>query len=88
MLTKTGERSLYWDKKVDLRLVKNVKLTGRATVQGMVDVFNVFNVFNTANYNPTTYGAVFGTATYLRPGFSSNLFYQPRMAQVGVRVTY
>src|SRR5204863_1713530 len=62
VLTKNGERSLYWDKKVDLRLVKNFRITGRATVQGMLDVFNIFN---TANYNPTTYGAVFGTSTYL-----------------------
>jgi hypothetical protein len=85
VLPKNGERALYWDKKVDLRLVKNIKVAGRTTAQGMVDVFNVFN---TANYNPTSYGAVFGTATYLRPGFSSNLFYQPRMAQVGVRVTF
>jgi hypothetical protein len=85
VLTKNGERSLYWDRKVDLRLVKNFRITGRATVQGMLDVFNIFN---TANYNPTSYGAVFGTSTYLKPGFSSTLFYQPRMAQVGVRVIY
>jgi hypothetical protein len=70
---------------VDLRLVKNFRITGRATVQGMLDVFNIFN---TANYNPTSYGAVFGTSTYLKPGFSSTLFYQPQMAQVGVRVIY
>ncbi len=85
VLTKNGERALYWDRKVDLRLVKNIKMAGRATVQGMLDVFNVFN---TANYNPSSYGAVFGTATYLKPGFSSSLFYQPRMAQIGVRITY
>jgi hypothetical protein len=85
VLTKNGERALYWDKKVDLRLVKNVKVGGHATIQGMLDLFNVFN---TVNYNPTAYGAVFGTTTYLKPGFSSNLFYQPRMAQVGIRVIY
>ena len=85
VLTKNGERSLYWDRKVDLRLVKNFRIAGRATVQGMLDVFDIFN---TANYNPTSYGAVFGTSTYLKPGFSSTLFYQPRMAQVGVRVIY
>ena len=85
MLAKNGERSLYWDKKVDIRLVKAVKVAGRASVQGILDVFNIFN---TANYNPSSYGSVYGTATYLKPGFSSTLFYQPRMAQVGVRVTY
>jgi len=62
-----------------------VNVAGRANVQGIVDVFNIFN---TANYDPARYGAVYGTTTYLKPGFSSALFYQPRMAQVGVRVTY
>lgn len=85
VLPKNGARSLYWDRKVDVRLTKNVRMAGRATVQGMLDVFNIFN---TANYNPSSYSSVFGTATYLRPGFSSSLFYQPRMAQVGIRVTY
>ena len=85
VLPKNGERSLYWDKKIDIRLVKTVKVAGRANVQGMVDVFNVFN---TANYEPARYGSVYGTTTYLKPGFSSASFYQPRMAQVGVRVTY
>jgi hypothetical protein len=85
VLPKDGERALYWDKKLDLRIVKNVKVRGRATVQGMLDIFNVFN---TPNYNPSSYSANFGTRTYLQPGFSSNLFYQPRMAQVGVRIIY
>ncbi len=85
VLPKNGARSLYWDKKVDLRLVKNVKAFKRANLQGMLDVFNVFN---TANYDPTTYGTQFGTKTYLLPAFSSNLFYQPRMLQIGARVTY
>jgi hypothetical protein len=85
VLTKNGERSLYWDKKVDLRFTKNIKLGGRANVQGILDVFNIFN---TANYNPTAYGATFGTAAYLKPAFSSSLFYQPRMAQLGARVTF
>ena len=85
VLPKNGERALYWDRKVDLRLQKNIRMWGRANLQGMLDVFNVFN---TANYDPTTYGAQFGTKTYLQPAFSSNLFYQPRMLQLGVRLTY
>jgi hypothetical protein len=85
VLPKNGERAHYWDRKVDLRLVKNLRVLGRSRVQGMLDIFNVFN---TANYDPSTYGAQYGTKTYLQPGFSSNLFYQPRMLQVGVRVTY
>lgn len=85
VLAKNGERALYWDKKVDLRVVKNIKFAGRANLQGMLDVFNLFN---TANYDPGAYGSQFGTKTYLQPAFSSNLFYQPRMLQVGVRMTY
>lgn len=85
VLPKNGARALYWDKKIDLRFTKNIKIAGRSNVQAVVDVFDVFN---TANYNPTAYGATFGTAAYLLPAFSSNLFYQPRMAQVGARVTF
>ena len=58
---------------------------GRLNVQAMLDLFNVFN---TANYDPSAYGSQFGTRTYLQPAFSSNLFYQPRMLQLGFRVTY
>ena len=85
VLPKNGARALYWDKKLDLRVVKTVQIRSRANLQGMVDVFNVFN---TANYDPSQYGSQFGTRTYLQPAFSSNLFYQPRMLQVGIRVTY
>jgi hypothetical protein len=49
-------------------------------------MLDIFNVFNTANYG--SYGTTSGTSTYLQPAFSSNLFYQPRMLQVGVRMTY
>jgi hypothetical protein len=85
VLPKNGDRALYCDKNVDLRLVKSLRVLGRPNVQGMLDIFNVFK---TANYDPSTYGAQYGTKTYLQPGFSSNLFYQPRMLQVGVHVTY
>jgi hypothetical protein len=83
VLPKNGQRETYWVKKVDLRIVKNVRIVGRTNIQGMLDIFNVFN---TANYG--SYGTTSGTSTYLQPAFSSNLFYQPRMLQVGVRMTY
>ena len=84
VLPKNGAAA-QWTKKVDLRLVKNLPVFGRARVQGMLDIFNVFN---TPNYDPTTYGAQFGTRTYLQPAYSSNLFYQPRMLQIGARLTF
>ncbi|HWW87292.1 MAG TPA: carboxypeptidase regulatory-like domain-containing protein [Vicinamibacterales bacterium] len=74
-----------WSKKVDVRVVKNIRLVHGARLQGMLDIFNVFN---TANYDPTTYGTQFGTKTYLQPAYSSNLFFQPRMLQIGARLTY
>lgn len=49
-------------------------------------MLDILDVFNTGNYGPSTYGALFGTTTY-QPRFSSNLFYQPRMLDVGVRLT-
>jgi hypothetical protein len=82
VLPKNGERAPNWDKKLDLRLVKSVRIH-RFNFQGMVDVFNALN---TANYG--AYGTVFGTAQYLLPAFSSNTFYQPRMLQVGFRVLF
>jgi hypothetical protein len=47
---------------------------------------DVFNVFNTENWG--SYGTTFGTSTYLVPGSSTNLFYQPRLFQFGARMTF
>jgi hypothetical protein len=82
VLRKNGERTLKNDYKLDLRLVKALRL-GRAAVQGAVDIFNILN---TENWG--TYGMTFGTSSYLVPGSSTQLFYQPRQVQFGVRVTY
>ena len=82
VLPKNGERGLSWDNKLDIRLVKNVRV-GRVNAQAMADVFNVLGITNYGSY-----GLTFGTAQYLKPAFTSNNFYQPRMMQVGFRVTY
>jgi hypothetical protein len=82
VLPKNGERTLKNDYKLDLRLVKSLHV-GRASIQGAVDIFNVLN---TENWG--TYGTTFGATTYLQPSSSTNLFYQPRQVQFGVRVTY
>lgn len=82
VLPKNGERMLKSDYKLDLRLVKSLRL-GRASVQGAVDVFNLLNTENWGSY-----GTTFGSSTYLVAGSSTNLFYQPRQVQFGVRVTY
>ena len=82
VLPKNGERGLSWDNKLDIRLVKNVRV-GRVNAQAMADVFNVLGITNYGSY-----GLTFGTAQYLKPAFTSTNFYQPRMMQVGFRVTY
>jgi hypothetical protein len=73
-----------WDRKLDVRLAKSVKVQ-HLTLQGMVDVFNALNLRNAiASGYTTNYFA----RTYLRPSSSTNLFYQPRQIQFGFRVSY
>jgi hypothetical protein len=82
VLPKNGERVLKNDYKLDVRLVKAFDFR-RVQVQGIVDVFNALNTENWGSY-----GTTFGTSTYLVPGSSTNLFYQPRQVQFGVRATF
>jgi outer membrane receptor protein involved in Fe transport len=70
------------DYKLDLRLSKTVRL-GRVQMQGVLDVFNVMNTRNFTNYVANAFAA-----TYLQPGTSTNLFYQPRQVQAGFRISY
>ena len=79
---KNGERMLKSDYKLDLRLTKAFRFR-QAQLQGMIDVFNVLNTVNWGSY-----GTTFGTSTYLVAGSSTNLFYQPRQFQFGVRMTF
>ena len=78
--------------KVDLRVGKLVRTKGGVRLEGL---FEVFNVFNRANTN--VYGTVFGTANYLKalspsvpesPGGAGDTFFQPRMLQLGFRVSF
>jgi hypothetical protein len=82
VLPKNGERMLKSDFKLDLRLVKAFTF-GRVQVMGIVDGFNILNTENWGSY-----GTTFGSGTYLVPGSSTNLFYQPRQIQFGVRSTF
>jgi hypothetical protein len=82
ILPKNGARATSWDNKLDLRLAKNVKV-GRINAQATADVFNILNITNYGSY-----GTTFGTAQYLLPAFTTNNFYQPRLVQLGFRVTY
>ncbi len=83
VLPKNGERRAKGDYKLDLRVTKSVRAGGRVALQAVVDVFNSLN---TKNYG--SYGTSFGSATYLQPVPTTNLFYQPRQFQFGLRLTY
>ena len=82
VLPKNGERMLKSDYKLDLGLVKSFRFR-QIQLQGRLDVFNVLNTENWGSY-----GTTFGTSTYLAPGSSTNLFYQPRQFQFGARMTF
>jgi hypothetical protein len=82
VLPKNGERMLENDFKLDLRIVKAVRLH-RVQLQGIMDIFNALNTENWGSF-----GTTFGTSTYLVPGSSTNLFYQPRQVQFGFRTTF
>jgi hypothetical protein len=82
VLPKNGERMLKSDYKLDVRAAKTFSFN-RVQLHGMVDVFNILNTENWGSY-----GTTFGTSTYLKPGSSTNLFYQPRQVQFGLRATF
>ena len=82
VLPKNGERMLKSDYKLDLGLVKSFRFR-QIQLQGRLDVFNVLNTENWGSY-----GTTFGSSTYLVPGSSTNLFYQPRQFQFGARMTF
>ena len=82
VLPKNGERATSWDNKLDLRAVKNFRFS-RINAQAIADVFNILNITNYGSF-----GLTYNTAQYLKPAFTSNNFYQPRMVQIGFRITY
>jgi hypothetical protein len=69
--------------RVDTRLQKRFGLGGRATIDGIWEVFNVFNHRNYGSYVTDESNARFGL-----PSFNAALAYQPRMMQLGVRFAF
>ena len=82
-IARDSQRTVGYDKKLDIRLSKSVKVPGHVTVQGVLDVFNLLDTRNL-----TGYGANPFAKTYLQPSSSTNLFYQPRQVQLGFRISY
>ena len=67
----------------DIKAMKRFKLAGRSTVEG---TFEMFNVFNHANYGSYVTAEV--SPLYGRPQQNFNAAYQPRMLQLGFRVSF
>jgi hypothetical protein len=69
--------------RVDLRLQRRFPIYRHAAVDG---IFEMFNAFNHANYGSYTTAEVL--PTYAQPAQNVNVAYQPRMLQLGFRVTF
>ena len=69
--------------RVDMRLLKRFALSPRVAVEGTVEVFNLFNHENYNSFVTTEVARNFGA-----PSFDSNIAFQPRTMQFGVRVVF
>jgi hypothetical protein len=69
--------------RVDVRLFRQFPIGHTVKVEGS---FEVFNLFNHANYG--SYVTSESSASYRQPQQSLGVAYQPRMAQVGFKVTF
>ena len=71
--------------RIDMRLQRRFRFTSRMSADALVEVFNAFNHLN---YDPSLFVLNEASASFGRPQPSSNLAYQPRMVQLGVRFTF
>jgi len=69
--------------RVDLRVQRRFALLGRASVDGIAEVFNLFNH---ANYG--SYVTLESNPRYRQPNFDPATAYQPRQAQLGFRFAF
>ncbi len=69
--------------RVDVRLQKAFPVVGKVKVDGMVETYNLFNHANYGSYTTNMANANFG-----RPSQNTALAYQPRMMQLGVKLTF
>ena len=69
--------------RVDLRLQKHLSLSGKAGIDGIVELFNVFNHANYGSYTTAESNRLYG-----QPSSNTNVAYQPRMVQLGFRIVY
>jgi hypothetical protein len=69
--------------RVDTRIQKRFSLGGRASIDGMLEVFNLFNRANYGSYTTNIDSAAFG-----QPAYNSNVAYASRAAQLGFRFSF
>jgi hypothetical protein len=69
--------------RMDIRILRRFPIYGRVSVEGS---FEVFNVFNHANYG--SYVTAESNPRYRQPQQNIGAAYQPRMAQLGFRLTF
>ena len=71
--------------RADLRLQRRFPLVGRATIDGILEVFNLFNHANYARYETREVNRRFGDPRSPR---QSNVAFSPRGLQVGFRFSF
>jgi hypothetical protein len=69
--------------RIDVRLTKRQRIAGRATIDGMIEVFNLFNHENYGSYTTSESNARYG-----QPSFNGDLAFQPRIFQLGFRLAF
>jgi hypothetical protein len=69
--------------RVDLRALRQFPIHGSLRIDG---IFEVFNLFNHPNYG--SYVTSESSRNYGRPQQNTNVAYQPRMLQLGFRLTF
>ena len=69
--------------RVDVRLQRKFTVNQRTTIEGIAEVFNLFNHANYGSYTTQEVSTAYG-----KPSSNPAVAYQPRMAQLGFRVTF
>ena len=69
--------------RVDIRLQQRIPLGGNVGVDGMFEVFNLMNHDNFGSYETETTNSAFG-----QPEVNSNIAYQPRIIQLGIKISF
>ncbi len=69
--------------RLDVRLQKRFRIGARASLDGMLEMFNLFNRANFGSYTTQE-----SSASYRQPVYNNNISYQPRGAQLGFRFQF